>query len=503
MLLVATPAFANDLLVEPRTIKTNDLLTITVSLEGPAASAEGVDLPLRNLRIVGEPWVSSEFAWINGETIRRKVFRYRARPVAAGIAVVGPLTIEGETFGPIEVQVVADRASGSNEPLTVLRELLATGRDPFFVVAQVDRANVFAGEQVVVTWTLYNAASVQQWQIVEVPKLEDFWSEEIDVRNATPEQVLVGETFMQRVPIRRVALFPLRSGRLRIGGVTLEAAIMRRIRRGPFSMFEGNLIEGNFTSAPLELDVQPLPPGPAVGATGTYALDCTQPVQRNGGPVVVQVALSGRGNVRAATAPRFAGNLAAQVELVPGTVTAAKDRATIEMTRRWTYLLFPARSGTLAIPDLTLLTFDPAAGARRELRCSGRTLDVQAAAQPLTEAPPAEVSRDAAERKYVPWIAGAVLLALIGGLAIPRLRRTLRLRREVRQILGDGLPAGIRQRVEARVDGAKLLTESSDRGDAYRALRSILDAAEQERDIAVNADDEIARRVRELLTIAG
>ncbi|MEA2490753.1 MAG: hypothetical protein QOH21_2545, partial [Acidobacteriota bacterium] len=323
-LLTATAALANDLQVDPRTIRTNDLLTITLSLEGPAASADSVNLPLRNLTIVGEPWVSSEFAWINGETIRRKVFRYRARPGAAGVAVVGPLTIEGERFEPIEVQVLADQASGSNEPLTVLRELQASGRDPFFVVAQVDRPNGFAGEQVIVTWTLYNAAAVQQWQIVEVPKLEDFWSEEIDVRNATPEQVLVGDTFMQRVPIRRVALFPLRSGRLRIGGVTLEAAIMRRIRQGPFAMFEGNLIEANFTSSPLELDVQPLPPGPAVGATGTFALECSQPAQRNGGPVVMQVALSGRGNVRAAAAPTFARTLPAQVEVVQGKVVVAR-----------------------------------------------------------------------------------------------------------------------------------------------------------------------------------
>jgi hypothetical protein len=42
--------------------------------------------------------------------------------------------------------------------------------------------------------------------------------------------------------------------------------------------------------------------------------------------------------------------------------------------------------------------------------------------------------------------------------------------------------------------------EQSDRGDAYRALRSLLDAAERDRDIAVDAEDEIARRVREVLT---
>jgi hypothetical protein len=41
--------------------------------------------------------------------------------------------------------------------------------------------------------------------------------------------------------------------------------------------------------------------------------------------------------------------------------------------------------------------------------------------------------------------------------------------------------------------------ESSDRGDAWRALLSILDAAERERDIAEGAEKEIARRVAEVL----
>jgi hypothetical protein len=181
---------------------------------------------------------------------------------------------------------------------------------------------------------------------------------------------------------------------------------------------------------------------------------------------------------------------------------AAQEGESIDMTRRWTLLLFPARSGTLTIPDLALLTFDPAAGARRELRCTGRTFVAEAAEQPAAEPPPPDVRREAVERRYAPWIAGATLLALLAGLAIPRLRRAMRLRRDVRAIVGDGLPAGIRQRIDARVDAARLLTERSDRGDAYRALRSILDAAEQERDIAVHADEEITRRVRDLLTIA-
>ena len=43
------------------------------------------------------------------------------------------------------------------------------------------------------------------------------------------------------------------------------------------------------------------------------------------------------------------------------------------------------------------------------------------------------------------------------------------------------------------------LREASERGDAMRALRSLLDAAERDRDIAIDSEREIERRVREVL----
>lgn len=492
-LLFATSAFANDLIVEPRQIRMTESVNIIVSLEGDAAREVAINIPLRNLQMIGQPSSSNEYTFINGVTTRRKVLRYMARPTAAGVGVVGPLTIAGETFGPVEVQILADRVFTTNDPVTILRDLLASGRDPFFVVAEVDRATAFTGEQINITWVLYNAASVQQWQIVAMPRLEDFWTEEIDVRSATPEQVRIDDLILQRIPIRRVALFPLRSGRLRVGGMTLEASILRRIRGGPFSMFEGAISETNFTSAPIEIDVQPVPDGPPVDATGALSLECSEPSQRNGGPVVVEVALAGRGNIRASAAPRFEGALDARLQVTGGRTVVGESGG---MTRRWTYLLFPTRTGELSVPPLSLRTFDPEARERRELRCAAATFQAEAAAPPAASAP--EVRREEMERRYVPWIAGAVLIALLLGLAVPRLKRELRLRRKVSEVVGDG--QGVRQRVDHLVDGPRLMTERSDRGDAYRALRSLLDATDEGRDLGVDIEREVRRRVRDLLS---
>src|SRR5687767_14695913 len=141
LFLVAVSASAsNSLLVERRTIRLGEQLTIIVSLEGEFSELDDVPVPLHNLTISDPPSIASEFSWINGEIIRRKVLRYRARAVAAGPALVGPLKLsvgpQQDTLPAIAIDVLPDRAATSDDPVVILEELLATGREPLFVMAE-------------------------------------------------------------------------------------------------------------------------------------------------------------------------------------------------------------------------------------------------------------------------------------------------------------------------------------------------------------------------------
>jgi hypothetical protein len=489
------PCWGSELTVDSHRVQRNDLVTITLSLDDSFSTIDEAHVPTKNLVIVGEPWVSTEFSWINGKVVRRKTFQYRARPVADGPARVGPLVmkVDGETLTlpAVDLDVLPDRASGSNDAEIVLRELMSTGKDPFFVVAEAERRTVYVGEPVTITWFLYNAATLQQWQIAGLPKLPDFWSEELP-KPESAERLYVGDVLMQRVPIRRVALFPLRAGRLRVDGITVQAAVLRRTRSGPFAMFEGEVAETAFTSAPVEVVARPIPPGPAVDAVGDLALKCAPPVQRNGGPVVLDVTLVGAGNLRAAPAPHFAGPVAGNVQMEGGEVTLAGEDASFGMARRWRFLIFPSAAGMLEIPPLTMRVFVPSVSERRELLCGSSF--VVAVAAPAAKVPDGRAVRPAPSRRW-PWLAVAWIVVV--ALAVPRIRRELALRRKVRDVLRDATPAEIRARMQERVTVDP--REASDRGEAWRALLSLLDAAERERDIAVGAEGEIARRVKEVL----
>ena len=504
---ISTFAF-NNLSVERRTIRTGETIIVTVSVEDEFAELEDIKLPVHNLTLSDSPSVSAEFSWINGTIVRRKVFRFRARGAAPGTAVVGPVVLNAggqrDTLSPIAIEVLPDRAATSNDPQVILGELLATGREPLFIIAERDKETAFVGEQIVLTWYLYNGSTVQQWQIGSIPKLDGFWVEELDVRSSRPSTIYVGETPLQRLPVRRVALYPLKPGRLEVGAMEIEAQVMRRTSRGPFAIFEGNLVELGFASAPVFIATQALPPGPPVAAVGDLAMRCRPAQQRNGGPVVLEAIVSGRGNLRSAQAPQFVAQPAGEVQRIERGVSVQRNAEDAVMTRRWQYQMFPRESGMLAIPELTMAVFSPESRQRETLQCRATTLTVDAAKRPLLERPPPAAGSPASKTLYLPYAIAAAFAVAFFVLVFPWWRRRTRLDRTIRRMMTPADPAVVRENVHASleergIDPSALLREGTDRGDAYRALRSLLDALERDRIDLDDAGREIHRRIRELL----
>ena len=497
-------AFGSELTVDKRTIQPDDAVTITLSLDGSFAKIESPNVPLQNLAFDGPPSVSSEFAWMNGESSRRKIFTYTAHANAAGAASVGPVTLrDGSglvlTLPAIPLVVMPDVTAGSNDPARVMRELLATNREPVFVVAQTDKSEVFEGEEVVVTWTLYSGVSIQQYSLGDIPKLVDFWTEELEVRNEQPQQIVLGGVTAQKVTIRRAALFPLRSGTLTIGPMGVHAAVMKRVSAGdPFGIFEGVMSDINRRSMPLIIVAKPLPPGPpVVGVAGAMHLQCGGPSQKAGGPVVFDVTLSGRANLRATQPPAMQSSLDGNVQVVDRGLKVFPVNYDAWMTRRWRYLVFPARSGALRLPALAVTYLTPA-GERRQERCEAKTIEVTSSR--AAAAGPSPMRRFRATSFGLPIaIAVPIVVALL--IAIPRARKHWHLREEVRALL-RATPSETRAAVEEALvrrglNPIALIREPSDRGDAFRAFRSLIDAAEHDRIIATPR--EIAHRIRDLL----
>lgn len=494
---------ASELTVDKKTLSLDDTLTITVTLDN-RYDTEDLQIPAQNLEIRG-PSQSVEYSFDGAVSRFQRVLRYLGKPKYVGAASVGPVTLrrrdgEIETLPMIALQVIKATPALSNDPLTTLRELLATQRDPVFLVAEADKSEVYAGEEIVVTWMLYNATNVQRFGVEQVPHLDDFWSEEIPLRETEPERLMLGEYRVQRIPIRRAALFPLRSGTLTIGSMAVGAAVLRRVGTDRFGIpFEGMIADITRRSPEIVIQARPIPPGPAVSAVGDVTMNCNVAPQQSGGPVVVHAIVSGWANLRAAAPPVFERALDGEVQIADAGFVVDRGSAAARMTRRWRFMIFPARSGVITIPPIAFPIF--AGGERKTLRCAERTLNVVASEAPA-DAPhgamPLRVERVFNQWPLIAAIVGALIVFIV---AVPRVRRA-RARRALVRALVRETPAETRDAVHdylvaQGVAPAALLVENSDLGDAFRALHSLAAGAER-MDVGRG---EIERRVRDLVRV--
>jgi hypothetical protein len=283
----------------------------------------------------------------------------------------------------------------------------------------------------------------------------------------------------------------------------VNATIMKRIRTGsPFDLFEGMEVDVHRRSAPISIHARPIPPGPPVAAVGDVTMRCGIPVQRNGGPVTMSVVLDGRANLRGASPPAFDRAPQGTLQIIDKATSVDRHHDDATMSRRWEYLIFPAQTGSFTVPAITTTVLTPA-GARQQLQCAATTLAVQAASP--EEPPPPQVAQRRVRtnvRSAMILLAIVALLAIAGAIALKRFERSRRIRDEVRGLVRPS-PVETRAAVDdylasRGIEPSTLLREPTERGDAYRALRSLLDALERDRLVA--GEREIAQRVRDLVT---
>jgi hypothetical protein len=306
---------------------------------------------------------------INGEVSSQVVYNYRMMPRKAGDLVIDPISvmIEGQSYSTKPISVRVSQGTGappngasvpSSAPASVpsgRQQATApegfTGQD-LFVEAEVDNPMPFVGQQVVYTFRFYNAINLWGQPSYEAPAFTGFWSEGESDRAEYRAQ---GAGRIYEVTELRTILFPTAAGPVAIDPARLTTA------GGFFS--RGQIL----ATKPVELNVQPLPPGAPEGFDGAVgqftlqaAVDATQGQVNE--PLTWRVTLSGRGNLTAAPDPAwpempgwrdFESEATIHTETLEGQVVGS---------RTYERLLVPAVAGESTIPALEYAYFDPEAG---------------------------------------------------------------------------------------------------------------------------------------------
>jgi hypothetical protein len=386
---------------EPTTVEVGETVVFTVRVEGvPATVVQAPERPaVTNLEPQKRRPDVRRVQSSTGGTLQQAVtFSWRFRAGEPGTARIRPVTvtIRGDDYatGDIRVQVTPQPERLSSPTLThpegAASDAVLDERDLFVrATATTDRA--YQNEQVVAEYRLYYRPGVRlrHSRLAESWDAPGFWREELDVASRpTPQRRRAYGRTYETVMLKRVALFPTRSGTLHVDPLRIETEAQGTVRmRRNDRTLRGRFEPVRLASRSLSLQVRPLPAGapPSFdGAVGQFSMSVTMDTDSAavGDSVPLRVRVRGTGSLT--TLSPLPLDLPATVEAYEPTVEAdiERDGRRIRGAKTFSYALVPRSGGRIDLPPVAFSYFDPDAARYETLREEAPTLQVSGEAAP-------------------------------------------------------------------------------------------------------------------------
>lgn len=245
-------------------------------------------------------------------------------------------------------------------PEAAFRSLPTNPNEAFFISVEVDKTEVYEGEQVTVNWYIYTRGQMETLDRLKFPSLKGFWKEIIEeVPSIQFTEEIVNGIPWKKALLASHALFPIKPGTAVIDEYKIKSRV--RLPAQGFG-FYGRPYEYTKSSARVEIKVKPLPtegrPSDFTGAVGQFDVHAsvenqTVPVHQ---PVSLKVRFEGAGNAKLIDLPAM--NLPPGLEQYD-TKSESKFFKNGRSYKEFEVLLIPRQEGELTIPALSVSMFDP------------------------------------------------------------------------------------------------------------------------------------------------
>jgi hypothetical protein len=383
--------------VPRNTIAENEALQITFVIEN--MEDRNFSPPdFKGFNVVSGPMKGMSNMNINGVRSSSVTYVYLLQPQASGKLTIGAASIEsgGKTVKSNTITITVNKAGtkpansggggnngggnkggGNNN---------GNGQDVndyldenLFIRLFVDKKEVYKGEQVTATYKLYRKVQVDQYSITQAPSFNGFWT--VDIEEAKTIDFTV-ETFngvqYYVAVVRKVALFPQRTGELEIDPMGLECTVVVPTGGWSYQRFQHK-----FSSGKAKIMVKPLPeankPADFSGLVGELDMQVTldKTNAKTDDPITLSIKFSGKGNLKFLENPT--PELPNDFELFDPKTT---EKSTLQGnvvggSRQIDYLLIPRRAGTYKLPPITTSYFDLKKGTYVSLRSPEMVLSVE------------------------------------------------------------------------------------------------------------------------------
>jgi hypothetical protein len=313
---------------------------------------------------------------INGKVSQTVTYtyNYNIQSTQEGIFNLPPASavVKGKTYTSesVKIEVVKgnqekqDQTKGSPD---------GVGQEDLFVKVDVDRHQVYKGEQIFATIKIYTRITLARFGEIKMPGFGGFWNQEIP----TSEQVSLertsynGKIYNMGV-IRKTILVPQKTGKIIIDPFEIECFvnIQRKGQRSPFDDFFGNYetVNKRIKSSPVEITVKPFPgnqPSGFTGAVGKFTItaDIDKNEVKTNEAITLKVNIKGNGNIKLIELPEF--RFPADLEVYDPKITDNFDAGGngISGSKTFEYLIIPRHAGSFEIPAWEFSYFDPTSGS--------------------------------------------------------------------------------------------------------------------------------------------
>lgn len=262
-------------------------------------------------RIIAGPSQQVSQSWVNGRSSFEKAYSYFLTPNQKGTFIIKPAAIEynGQIYKTAPVKIIVTAATEQpRDP----NDTQMSGDENLYLVADVSKTNPYINEPITVVYKLYFAnIGISNLGESSKPKYNDFWSQNIEIKQlAAEEGIFKGQNF-RFIVLKKVVLYPQKSGRLKIEPLSLSVDVqLPTNRRDMFGRMMLTETTKRVSAGAKTINVKPLPeagkPDDFSGAVGDFDFKVTpsKTTLKHGESLDLVVSVTGKGNLKLFSLPK-------------------------------------------------------------------------------------------------------------------------------------------------------------------------------------------------------
>ncbi|TDO84133.1 oxygen tolerance protein BatD [Flavobacterium chryseum] len=337
-------------------------------------------------RVVAGPSQQVSQSWINGRSSFQKIYSYILQPAQKGTVTIKQATIEfnGQVYktAPVKITVtnaVAEERDPNDRPQQ------GSGSEMINLVAEISKTNPYLNEPITVVYKLYfYNIGVTGFKELAKPKYNDFWNQNIDIKQLAIEQGTYQGQRCYFVVLKKTILYPQKSGRLTIEPLSLDIGVQlptnRRDMFGQMIVADDNKI---VSAGAKTINVRALPesnkPEGFSGAVGKFNFTVTpsKTTLKNGESLDLIVSATGSGNMKLFTLPKpVVPNALEMYDPVHDekVTTSLSGGMSGKITDKYT--IIPQYKGKYAIKPMQFSYFDLSTGSYKTITSPEIMVDV-------------------------------------------------------------------------------------------------------------------------------